>query len=117
MISNLQLQTNHDNASPEHLEEPIKGPADCVFYHLKTIKLNSFCRHENQMCLVKFFLEKAIVLESLILVAPKNGIKDYVGKDLPIHTESMDTPLRLLSEQLMLLLRCANSVMQIFRGW
>lgn len=114
MISNLKLQTNPNNAPPQHLEEPIQEPAaaDCVFYHLKTVKFNSFCGCENQMWLVKFLLEKAIVLESLVLVEPKNGIKDSAGKDLATDAESNETQLRLLGEQLKLLPK-ASAYMQI----
>lgn len=83
MISKLQLQTDPNKFTV--LQQPISN------YHLKTIKLNSFCVYENQMWVVKFLLEEATVLESLFLVEPKNGIKDSAGKDLATDAKSNET--------------------------
>ena len=57
------------------------------------------------MWMEKFLLEEAIVLESLVLVEPKNGIKDSAGKDIATDAKSNETQIRLLGEQLMLLLK------------
>ena len=57
------------------------------------------------MWMAKFLLEEAIVLESLVLVEPKNGIKDSAGKDIATDAKSNETQIRLLGEQLMLLLK------------
>ncbi|XP_020275912.1 uncharacterized protein LOC109850322 [Asparagus officinalis] len=54
----------------------LKAPSDeapiiCDFRSLKIVKMNNFNSYKNEMELVRFFLEKASALESLILVAPQ----------------------------------------------
>ncbi|WOL08852.1 F-box/LRR-repeat protein [Canna indica] len=53
-----------------HLTTARQGPPDVPFNHLKVIKINNFQGSNNEMKLVKFFLDRAIALESLVLVAP-----------------------------------------------
>ncbi|KAJ8618051.1 hypothetical protein MRB53_014237 [Persea americana] len=67
------------------------------------MRLNTFCGCENRMWTVKFLLEEAIVLESLVLVEPKNGIKDSAGKDVATDAKSNETQIRLLGELMLLL--------------
>ncbi|KAL5976228.1 hypothetical protein ACLOJK_041880 [Asimina triloba] len=49
---------------------------EMAFPHLKTVKVNGFRGFENEIWLVKFFLERAIALDSLLLVAPPKGIRN-----------------------------------------
>ncbi|KAJ8618045.1 hypothetical protein MRB53_014231 [Persea americana] len=64
-------------------------PTSFVFHHLKTIKINRFFGTSKQILMVKFLLEKAVTLETMVLVIP-------VAK-------SKVAQLRLLHEQLLLL--------------
>lgn len=57
--------------------------ADFKFCHLKTVKIEYFTGIEYEMWWMKFLLEKAVVLESLILIYPtkyKEGTLEYMEK-------------------------------------
>ncbi|XP_058069867.1 F-box/FBD/LRR-repeat protein At1g13570-like isoform X2 [Magnolia sinica] len=84
---------------------------DIVFDHLKVIKMNGFRGLKDEMQLVKFFLEKAIVLESLVLVAPQEAICDM--KDFASESKSVEAPLYLLRKQLLILANASSSKTQI----
>lgn len=47
--------------------------SSCVFHRLKTIKVSWFLGNDDQMETVKFLLEKAVVLETMVLLTPKQG--------------------------------------------
>ncbi|ONK74716.1 uncharacterized protein A4U43_C03F9410 [Asparagus officinalis] len=47
-----------------------KKPQDITFNHLKVVKLNNFRGSNTEMILVKFLLQKAVILEYLVIVAP-----------------------------------------------
>ncbi|XP_077242104.1 F-box/FBD/LRR-repeat protein At1g13570-like [Tasmannia lanceolata] len=100
----IELPKTPENCPMEEDEGAPAGPVKCVFDNLKTIKMSSFRGQKNEMLLVKFFLEKAIVLESLVLVVPENSIgnvnKDYSSAS---QSESLEMPLKLLHEELLLL--------------
>ncbi|KAJ8618073.1 hypothetical protein MRB53_014259 [Persea americana] len=57
--------------------------ADFKFCHLKTVKIEYFMGIEYELWWMKFLLEKAVVLESLILIYPskyKEGTLEYMEK-------------------------------------
>ncbi|XP_058073165.1 putative FBD-associated F-box protein At1g61330 [Magnolia sinica] len=66
-----------------------------MFDHLKVIKMNGFRGLKDEMLLVKFFLEKAIVLESLVLVAPQEGVFN-MKKDSASESKSVNRLRKLL---------------------
>ncbi|XP_058089619.1 F-box/FBD/LRR-repeat protein At5g56420-like isoform X2 [Magnolia sinica] len=96
----LLLERHGDITSDEHVEMPMAG---YVFDHLKMIKINNFCGCKDDLQLVEFFLEKAVVLESLVLVAPKESIKNNIDDDSTSQLETTEVPVRILREQLPLL--------------
>ena len=57
-------------------------PPDVDFEYLKIIKLNSFKGHSNEMRLVRFLLEKAGSLESLVVVAPNELMGEEYNKNI-----------------------------------
>ncbi|WOL10593.1 F-box/LRR-repeat protein [Canna indica] len=57
-------------------------PPEVDFECLKTIKINNFKGHINEMWLVNFLLEKASSLESLVVVAPKELVGDELNKNM-----------------------------------
>lgn len=74
--------------------------SSCVFHRLKTIKICWFLGNDDQMEMVKFLLEKAVVLETMVLLTPKQGAM-----------ENTVPPLRSLHEQLLLLPKVSTNVM------
>lgn len=74
-----------------------------VFHHLKTIKINRFFGTDKQMQMVKFLLEKAVALETMVLVIPTEDIKGSPRNDYISQAKSKVARLRLLHEQLLLL--------------
>ncbi|XP_043700711.1 putative FBD-associated F-box protein At1g61330 [Telopea speciosissima] len=66
-----------------HAKQPL-AQLGCKFQHLKSVKLNGFKFEELEMLLVKFVLEKAIVLETLFLVPDKNQYKITYTGDMQI---------------------------------
>lgn len=75
--------------------DEMEQPPGCVFHRLKTIKMKRFYGIHMQMHMVKFLLEKAVALKTMVLVTPKAGSKGYIRKHV--------APMRLLHEQLLLL--------------
>ncbi|XP_043700618.1 F-box/FBD/LRR-repeat protein At1g13570-like [Telopea speciosissima] len=71
-------------------------PSCCVFHALRTIKITNFRGSEAEMRWVKFFLEKAVILESLVLLSPRNS---YSGEENN-PAGKMDSQLRLLEDRL-----------------
>ncbi|XXG59630.1 hypothetical protein AAC387_Pa04g1680 [Persea americana] len=69
-------------------------PSGCVFHCLKVIEMNGFYGDDKQMQLVRFFLEKAVKLDTIALVTPKEGTKGYVRYD--------EAPFGFLHEKLLL---------------
>lgn len=79
------------------------GPSDGVLHRLKTIKMSNFHGNEAEMKLVQFLLEKAIMLESLILVTPEKGVENFSERNSASQTELDGARLSFLHEQLLLL--------------
>ncbi|KAJ8617255.1 hypothetical protein MRB53_013441 [Persea americana] len=75
-------------------------PSGCVFHRLKTITLNGFYGSGWQMMVVKFLLKKAVLLETIVLVTPKEGIEAY-RRDESLSQAKPN--VALLHEQLLLL--------------
>lgn len=101
----IELQLNYWMTL--HYTMPIGGgPPEFLFYHIKMIKINSFCGNKVEMELVKFLLEKAVVLEYMILVTPRKGINDSMRTTPKISKEA---ELRLLHEQLSLLPKASSN--------
>lgn len=97
----LQLHTYSHNVEP-HFTMPMEETSVCIFNHLKTIKINSFKGHKNDMRLAKFLLQKATELESLVLVAPKNNIDEDVEKHSALQATSSEKPSQRLHKRLSL---------------
>lgn len=55
--------------SPEYIIPDIQMPPDIAFDNLKVIKMTNFQGSNNELKLVKFLLERAAVLEYLLLVS------------------------------------------------
>lgn len=100
----IQLQT-HPCDSKDQWEMNMEYPSECIFGHLKTIKMNSFLGRNHEMQLVKFFLEKAIVLESMVLVTPRKDINVALKKrySATSQTPSEELQLEHIQDQLLLL--------------
>lgn len=47
---------------------------NCSFHCLKAVRLKGFKAHKHEMLLVKLFLEKAKVLETMLLVTPSRKL-------------------------------------------
>ncbi|XP_058089570.1 FBD-associated F-box protein At5g22730-like [Magnolia sinica] len=78
----------------------VEEPSNCIFDNLKSIKITGFKGHRNEMRLVKFLLEKAIVLEALILI---------VKKDSTVYSEfTQILPLPSLHDQLVSLPKASS---------
>lgn len=73
----------------------------CNFPYLKTIVINRFFGIDDQMQMVKFLLQKAVALETMVLVIPKGGIKGSLRNDSIPQAKSNVAQLRLLHEQLL----------------
>ncbi|XP_058089656.1 putative FBD-associated F-box protein At1g61330 isoform X2 [Magnolia sinica] len=71
----------------------VKETSECIFDKLKLIKITGIMGHRNEMRLVKFLLEKATVLEALILIGQKDSFLQ--SKFTQIQ------PLMLLHDQLL----------------
>ncbi|RWW25794.1 hypothetical protein GW17_00009849 [Ensete ventricosum] len=79
----LQLPTNmRDPFIEKYLVVSEEVPPDVDFEYLKIIKLNSFKGHSNEMRLVRFLLEKAGSLESLVVVAPNELMGEEHNKNI-----------------------------------
>ena len=115
------------------MSDEMVQPSGCVFCCLKTIMFNGFLGSERQMQMVEFLLQKAVVLETMVLVIPKGAINTalrslrndsisqlgpimsdtdlvvipnkflFVGNDSISPAKSTVDVLRLLHEQLLLL--------------
>lgn len=57
-------------------------PSDITFNHLKAIKLSNFKGSMSEMKLVRFLLERAVVLETMVLVTPpKADLKGSINHE------------------------------------
>eukprot|EP00268_Persea_americana_P029338 TRINITY_DN2837_c0_g1_i7.p1 TRINITY_DN2837_c0_g1~~TRINITY_DN2837_c0_g1_i7.p1 ORF type:complete len:170 (+),score=20.53 TRINITY_DN2837_c0_g1_i7:76-510(+) len=117
-------------------------PSGCVFCCLKTIMINGFLGREKQMQMVKFLLQKAVVLETMVLVIPKEAINRslrndsisqlgpimsdtdlvvipnkflFVGNDSISPAKSTVDVLRLLHEQLLLLPKVSTNAQLVLK--
>ncbi|KAJ4976986.1 hypothetical protein NE237_002092 [Protea cynaroides] len=102
----------------QYLGMPTEEPLQCGFDHLKVIKMCNFRGSNVELKMVKFFLERAVVLESLVLVVlqksyAQNGLEDE-AEDFGCPSNSgNETSSGLLHEKLLLLPK-ASSGAQIF---
>ncbi|KAJ0980291.1 hypothetical protein J5N97_008546 [Dioscorea zingiberensis] len=55
------------------LQVPAEESLDCDLGNLKTVKMRNYKGHKNEMELVKFFLDKASVLEDMVLFTTYSG--------------------------------------------
>lgn len=78
---------------------------DQLFYNLRKVKINSYRGYPNEILLVKFLLEKAIVLELLLLVAPAPEINE---------NDSLETPMSSVLEQLSLFPKVSSEAQILF---
>ncbi|WOL16024.1 hypothetical protein Cni_G24806 [Canna indica] len=79
----IELPTNmRDPFLEKYLTVSEGEPPEVDFECLKTIKINNFKGHSNEMRLVKFLLEKASSLESLVVVSPKELVGDELNKNM-----------------------------------
>ncbi|RWR90839.1 F-box/LRR-repeat protein 13-like protein [Cinnamomum micranthum f. kanehirae] len=76
-------------------------PSGCVFHCLKMIEMNGFYGDDKQMQMVTFFLEKAVKLDTIVLVTPKEGTEGYVRYD--------EASFGFLHEQLLLLPKASRN--------
>lgn len=60
----------------------VQEPSDISFNHLKAIKLSNFKGDMGEMRLVRFLLERAVVLETMVLVTPpKTDLKGSINHE------------------------------------
>ncbi|PIA25250.1 hypothetical protein AQUCO_12100007v1 [Aquilegia coerulea] len=57
-------------------------PFNCTFYNLRIVKINHFRGSDSEIKLVKFFLDTAFLLETLILVAAPDSFTDTVRNNI-----------------------------------
>ncbi|XP_058081582.1 F-box/FBD/LRR-repeat protein At1g13570-like [Magnolia sinica] len=104
--------TPEDPCSSDGFTMPVEELPECVFHRLKTITMNCFGGQQDEIRLVKFFLEKAIVLESLVLITtPKSHLEKGVGgiqKATKSYSECNEMPLTLLYKRLSLLQKASS---------
>ncbi|XP_020593285.1 uncharacterized protein LOC110033591 [Phalaenopsis equestris] len=103
---------------PTHIDDPNEekywvrvlnplSPDDISFDHLKMIKVTNFKGSRNEMRLVSFLLQKAAILETMVLVLP--AVKEGNGKERLV--------LRILRGQVLLLGKaspCAQIILHEF---
>ncbi|XP_020593286.1 putative F-box/LRR-repeat protein At5g54820 [Phalaenopsis equestris] len=103
---------------PTHIDDPNEekywvrvlnplSPDDISFDHLKMIKVTNFKGSRNEMRLVSFLLQKAAILETLVLVLP--AVQEGNGKETLV--------LRILRGQVLLLEKaspCAQIILHEF---
>ncbi|XP_058073168.1 putative F-box/FBD/LRR-repeat protein At1g78760 [Magnolia sinica] len=97
----IELSPSVEHPSTYYLYEKLPGedPLEIVFDHLKVIKMTGFIGGDLEMQLVKYFLERSIVLELLVLVAPQNGVfkmKRILRKRLSILAKASTSNARIL---------------------
>lgn len=86
----------------------VEEPSECTLSQLKVIKISGLKGHCNEMRLLKFLLEKAIILEKVVLVMAATS-----EKDLRTQSESIQMPLLSNLRERLLLLPKASSGAQI----
>ncbi|KAF5184069.1 Fbd-associated f-box protein [Thalictrum thalictroides] len=59
-------------------EEETNVPSSCTFYNLRIVKISHFRGTDTELKVVKFFLDTAFLLETLILVAAPDSFTDTV---------------------------------------
>lgn len=96
---------------------PMEEPSECIFDHLKTIKINRFQGLKNEMLLVKFLLQKATKLEFLVLVAPKYNLDERVENHSALLATSSEKPFQHLPERLSRLPKASIDVQIILREY
>ncbi|KAJ4982379.1 hypothetical protein NE237_033216 [Protea cynaroides] len=103
----LENSNTSDASTKWDLWKPVELPPSCVFAALRTIKIKNFHGSEAEMRLVEFVLEKAFILESLVLVSTHNSYSggesgDMRKMDSPVEcvSQSFQTQLRILEDQL-----------------
>lgn len=110
-LEKLFIQLPKISQQPDHrccVITVVQEPSDVVFSHLKMIKLSNFNGCAAEMRLVRFLLERAVVLVSLVIVTPqKTELKESMDvdqSDAVSEANSKDRlDLMMLREQLALL--------------
>ncbi|XP_010932063.1 F-box/FBD/LRR-repeat protein At1g13570 [Elaeis guineensis] len=80
-IEKLFIQLPKGPEDPQEIRS-VPEPSDITFNHLKAIKLSNFKGGMSEMRLVRFLLERAVVLETMVLVAPpKADLKESINHE------------------------------------
>lgn len=94
--------------------QPVEETSECIFNGLHTIKINNFQGSKAEMLLVKFLIEKAVNLESLVLVYLTSSYQEEGINNMGMvstsqsQLQSCETQLRLLQDQLSILLKASS---------
>ncbi|KAF9611814.1 hypothetical protein IFM89_035799 [Coptis chinensis] len=119
----IDLSGSYAPWKPDTAKEA-EEPSSCFFYNLQIVKITSFRGSDTEMKMVKFFLDKAIVLESLVLVVASDfhlekdidNIKD--GDGVASQSENCNVPLRILHDQLLKLPKASTDAqILLFEHW
>ena len=91
-----------------------KKPPDVIFNNLKVIKVNNFRGTTSELRLLKFLLQKAVVLQFLVIVAPPTDTKEETDAE-HIGSSSQCKPnervgLRIFRGQLSVLPKASSNV-------
>lgn len=70
-----------------HQKQQFEKYTSSFFHCLKFVKINGFKFDKYETELVRLFLTKALSLESLVLVLPRNGNVKIQAKDGPIYSK------------------------------
>ncbi|XP_039139784.1 uncharacterized protein LOC120277102 [Dioscorea cayenensis subsp. rotundata] len=103
----MRGKKEEDPVHANHAIKAMETPQDIDFSHLRVIKMTNFKGWRNEIRLLKFLLEKALCLESLIiLVAPlvENGM-DLVSQNKQL---SESQRLAILSGQISMLPKASS---------
>ncbi|KAL5986851.1 hypothetical protein ACLOJK_015185 [Asimina triloba] len=94
----IELEADRNNPRDEQTKMPMSGE---VLNHVKAIKITNFNGGRQELELVQYLLEKAVILESLVLVGPKEGIEKINSEDDSTTGGECDgAGVRILREQL-----------------
>ncbi|GMP74860.1 hypothetical protein CsSME_00032134 [Camellia sinensis var. sinensis] len=112
LLESLSIELPHpppECVHPSRLESarPNVESVDCDFNHLKTIKISNFKGTDTEINLIIFFLEKAIFLESLVVV----GSQSYHSTD---KENPMNKSLEDIRERLFQLPKASLNIQIVF---
>ncbi|KAF9625217.1 hypothetical protein IFM89_020803 [Coptis chinensis] len=119
----IDLSCPYSPWKPDTAKEA-EEPSSCFFYNLQIVKITSFQGSHTEMKMVEFFLDKAVVLESLVLVVASDfhlekdidSIKE--GDGVASQSENCNVPLRILHDQLLQLPKVSTDAqILLFEHW